>query len=408
MYKINEYELLKKEIQEKIDNKKLNPDEDGSYKIGYRFTKCGKRYYSRGLTADALAQDLLRKRNESIAKEERKRTLDRRFDQVSIDWFETNIKGRSLGENNIRNTKSILNKHIIPQFGYNDISSVQNKDLQNFLNELSTCYSKDHVLKIKNTLEAIFVFAAANDLIGKLPTIGLKMPKCVKKSTNKKDPVSSDEFLLALRACKNDLQMLTILEILFVYGMRDVELNNLRWENINFEKKYIHITHSKYTGAITTRDDNICMRYLPLCDTVAKSLKALKEKNKIVDQSEYIFKRRKSNKPLTTKALDGYFKTLMRDMDILNGAKVFNNKIIESSNIRYFTPYAFRKGVTTTLDSMNMIPAITQKFIGHAPSNVKDRYYSRMDFEQHLRPAFQPYLETAERNLINILELSKR
>lgn len=69
-------------------------------------------------------------------------------------------------------------------------------------------------------------------------------------------------------------------------------------------------------------------------------------------------------------------------MEIINGAKVVNNEIVEWTGIRHFTPYAFRKGVVTTMDSLNYNDAITQMFIGHSPKSVKDQYYSLMNYKK--------------------------
>ncbi len=409
MARYNEFEFLKRELQDRISSGAIKHNEKGIYKVGYTFSDCKDRIFARGNDADSLAQNLLKNKNNRVAAKQKEEILDRRFDKIAIDWYETEIKGRGLGKNNIKNYKSLLNKHIISQFGFRDASEIMHSELQQYLNSLGKQYGQDHVRKVKNCLHNIFLYAQSNELIDRIPSFNLKMPNCQKFEQNKKDPVTIvDGLPLALKISSTDIQMKTILMIFFVYGIRTVELVSLKWNNINFMEKYIHITHSKYTDAITTKDKNSVTRYLPLCDTVANALKELKESNMpLNNDDEYIFRTRKSNKPITTKALDNYFVTLMRNMDIYNGATLYNNKIIESTNIRAFTPYAFRKRVTTKLDSMNFNDAITQQFIGHKPKSVKDKHYSCMTFEKDLRPQYKRYMKRAEEDLLSAIKTSE-
>lgn len=400
--RVNEFDLLKNEIQNRIQNRKIHKNADGIYKVSYTFP-FGKRFTVRGTNAADIAHKLIEKRNTFLVEETKEKTLSVRFDTIAINWFKTEIEGRGLGDKNIKNHKIILNNHLIDEFGIKNINEITNSDIQFFLNGKGKIYSKSQVTKIKNCLVAIFNFAEANRIITYNPTVRLLLPKCKEFDHPNRKPVLDDEFTLALRAVKEDLQMFIILEILYVYGIRTIELINLKWKNISFKNNYIHIETSKYTNAITTNDAKSVMRFLPLSNIIADDLKTLKKQRKIHDENEYVFLTRKSHKKLETTRLDKYFHDLTRRMEIENGAIVFNNKIIGHTGVRHFTPYAFRHGVATKMDAMGYSDAISESFIGHKPRFVKGIHYSEMTFERELRPAYQAYMDKVETDLSRII-----
>jgi len=399
----NEFDYIKSIIEGKINGGIINKNDAGIYKVSYTFPNL-KRITVRGTDAVDITHKLIAKRDIQLSEAKKIKVSSMRFDKIAIMWYETEIDGRDLAKDNRKNYKSILNKHILPRFGLRNIEEIENHELQNYLNELGKKSGKSHVSKVKNCLTNIFQFAYQNRLIVFNPAIKLKLPKCKEFTSPNKERVTNDELLLALKASKNDLQMKIIIEMLFLYGIRDVELVKLRWENINFKEKYIHIKESKYTNAINTKNKEKTRRYLPLPNTLAKDLRTLKESRPSSTGNDIIFIKKESKKPMTTNALCGYFKTLHRDMEILNGAKMFNNKIIEYTGVRHFTPYAFRHGVSSRMDALEFNDYYTQSFIGHAPQSVKDKHYTKLNFETELRPVYNRYMEIAEKELIDYLK----
>ena len=394
---------LIKELQIKIDSGILTKNEKGEYKTSKIFYDCNSRIYARGHNAEELANNLLKAKDKRLNREKTNILLDSRFDSVAVGWYDTMIKGRKLGERNIINHKVLINKHIIEEFGHCRIYDIKNQDLQNFLNAKGEQYSFSQVNKLKHCLEGIFTYAYVNRLIDFNPALSLKMPKCQSFNKESKNPVSKEELTLALKATKNDFQMMLILIMLYIYGLRTIELVNLKWNNINFEKDYIYVEKSKYTDAITTIDNESVSRYIPLSPLVKNLLLQLKETDDPDSENQYIFLTKNSRKPLNTTTLDKYFHTLNRTMEIANGATVFNNKIIEYTNVRHFTPYAFRHGVATRFDSMNYNDAISEQFIGHKPTSVKNKYYSELEFEMNLRGNYDSYMNEVETELQIIL-----
>lgn len=396
----NEFDLIKTDIQQRIRSGSIKPDTNGLYKIGYYINGWDERIFVRGRNSAEIAHKIIERRDALVAKKEVKESLDMRFDAVVNRWFDSDIKGRGLSENNIKNTKSLVNKHILcDEFGKRRINGFTHLELQNFLNDKGKVYSFSHVLKIKNTLEAIFKFAQIEGLLTVNPAFGLKMPKCVVCESDLKDPVTVEELALALSCVKNDLQLKIILMMLFLYGMRTVELVNLKWEDISFDENYILISKSKYTDAITTRNREITQRYLPLSELIVDDLKELKKKETGVYADSFIFRKRTNGSPLNTRSLDCYFRTMHRDEEIACGAELLNNKIVNPVGIRRFVPYAFRHGVATRFNALNFNDALSQLFLGHKPKSVKDKFYSKLDFDQHLRGAYQPYMNAVEHDL---------
>lgn len=218
-----------------------------------------------------------------------------------------------------------------------------------------------------------------------------------------KNPVTNEEMLQALIASEGKHQMILILSMLFVYGFRSVELVNLEWKNIDFDNKTLFVEVSKYTDALNY-DPKLYQRYLPIPPTILELLK----KEKANSKTEYIFDKRNSHKQLTTKTLDKYFKTLTRDREILNGAKVVNNKIVKSTGLRHFVPYAFRRRRITDMQlESKMSEALIDAFNGHVLKGVNGKNYTRFDYKKHLESLFVEYLKVLDEELSSLLKQAK-
>ena len=397
-------------IEEKIDSGKLHRNMDGYYKMSKCFDGVDKRIYARGIDARELAYDMLMKKYKQDDVEIHEEETP--FYKVANEWYNVRIKTVGLSPKSVTNQKCILNRHILPKFHDRDMRQMKNSEVQIFLNEKAVDYSFSTVKKIKDVMVAIFAYAEDNDYIMRNHVRRLVMPKCKSFVDDSTDPVTVEELTLAMKAAANNPMMLLAIVMLYVYGMRTVELVNLEWRFVDFDNDYFKIDKSKYTDAITTRNAELTKRYLPLSPTVKKLMYIfLAEVNsrRYNPKGDFVFikkniKKLASTVPMDTTSMDKYFATLTREMEIVNGAEVFNNKIVKYTGVRHFTPYAFRKGVVTRLNAYNYNDSITQMFVGHSPKEVKDRYYSKMNFEEHLRQNYQRYMDETDKVVVECLK----
>lgn len=400
-----EYKNLRDLYMEKINLGTLKKQSNGCYKVQKKFYDVDKPIYVEGRDADEIAHKLILKRDEAKINKLRVDDNGECFYKVAQEWFKVKVENKGLADKYVRDIMGILNNHIIPEFRDKGIKSIKDKDLQMYLNNKATEYTETTVKKHKNYIERIFGYAVANRYLSVAPTYALELPKCVSSKNEKNLPVTEEELTLAIKATKDDEDMQLILHMSYIYGMRPCEISNLTWKNFNFSEGWFRIEKSKYSDAITTKNEDAVKRYLPLTPALIETLLKHKERhNQMGFNDDALFHKRSSKKQLTSDALDDYFVTLTRQMEIANGAKLYNNRIVEDTGVRHFTPYAFRKGVVTRMNAANFNDSITQCFVGHSPKEVKDRYYSKMNFVQHLRPHYESFVTKSELTVMKCME----
>lgn len=146
--------------------------------------------------------------------------------------------GRSL------NTFNVIKKNSI---GEMPIQKVETYQLQDFINNQKN-YANSYIDKIYKMLDNIFDEAVKMDIIFKSPMINVLKPKSI-KNDKKIDALSIDEQKAFVSALDDDTYKNIFLVALHT-GMRIGEILALTPENIDFDKKLIHVTNT------LTRDKN--------------------------------------------------------------------------------------------------------------------------------------------------------
>lgn len=146
--------------------------------------------------------------------------------------------GRSL------NTFNVIKKNSI---GEMPIQKVETYQLQDFINNQKN-YANSYIDKIYKMLDNIFDEAVKMDIIFKSPMINVLKPKSI-KNDKKIDALSIDEQKAFVSAVHDDTYK-NIFLIALHTGMRIGEILALTPENIDFDKKLIHVTNT------LTRDKN--------------------------------------------------------------------------------------------------------------------------------------------------------
>lgn len=401
-----ELERIKSDIQYKIDNHIVNP-KNGKYKIAYKFPgeDSSRRITVRGKDSTEIAMNLIDARDKRDLKEEEQKKSAKRFDKIASKWYDSEV-ARGICDGTNDTNMHIINDILNPEFGLRSIEEITRQEIKNFLMKQGEYYRRDYLKKIKSAIVGIYAYANDAEITNYFPVnnINISKMRCLPPLDDiSKNPVTNEEMLQALIASGGDHQMILILSMLFVYGLRPFELINLKWKNVDFDNKTIFVEVSKYTDALNY-DPKLYQRYLPISPTILKLL--IEEKANSI--GEYIFYKRKSHKQLTTETLDKYFNTLTRDREILNGAKVVNNKIVEPTGLRHFVPYAFRRRRITDMQlEPNMSEALIDAFNGHVIKGVNGKNYTRFDYEKHLEPLFVEYLKIPDEELSSLLKQAK-
>lgn len=138
---------------------------------------------------------------------------------------------------------TILRTHLYPEFGVRYIEDMTTDDIQRFLNKRKKL-AKKTLKEILTFLSQVFESAIEDGLIKVNPTKSKKLVIPSEKKTER-DALSVDQFKDIL----SHLDVLTLADrrlmaLLMFTGMRRGEALGLRWQDIDFVEKVLHVTQN--------------------------------------------------------------------------------------------------------------------------------------------------------------------
>lgn len=206
-------------------------------------------------------------------------------------------KSLSLESTTIYGYKNLLNNHIAPYFKSKRIQDISVQDLKAYISHLSKKkkLSNTSIRKHTDFLNQIFKEAYRERIIKENPFDFMDL---VKTDTKEKACFSASEIVELLESV-SDTQLETPVYLAVYLGLRREEVLGLKWENIDFENKLIHIT------SVVTQAGSSLVKKAPKTDKSERTLKypdvlhdvLLRQKNKkptkkhmgeTIPRSEYV------------------------------------------------------------------------------------------------------------------------
>jgi integrase len=385
-----DYNSLVKTYQEKIQRELdagiIHPNKDGYIKksvILSRNIHLGntRRIQAEGRTAAQCAEKLAQKHRNVIEGAE-ENFKPKTFGEVANEWFEVEIASSGTSKGNKANYNTLLKLHILPVLKNQDITQLKKKDFQIFLNKFAG-QGESNVKKLRMTLMQIIDYAMENEYMPE-KRIKLNLPEM--KPIEKREILSEDLITLLIKAQK-EYPPAWVFVAMVATGLRPCEIYHIKYTDIDFEKKLLYVKKSKTDNGI---------RVLPIPQYVLDLI--LEDKRKLNEKGihpEYVF--HQSTNPMaahTSTTINGNWNTTLRTMDILNGAKVYRNKVVEST-IPYkdkLTPYNLRHTYCTMLNDCNISEYFKKRLMGHTLSDsITDSVYTHSSEEKIIRAA-KPFL----------------
>lgn len=298
---------------------------------------------------------------------------DMPFKEFADNWYELNIKNADVSAKTKSDYKGYVYTHIIPYFERYRLCDIHEDDCQRFINSYKG-YSKPYVSKLRMTLRRILKRALKQKLIPDNPAEDVVLPEVTQ---GKRRPITDDERALIIETAKKHYAGTMFLTMLYC-GLRPIEIRNLKWADIDFEKDVLTVTKSK-----TKAGEG---RLLPIPPQLKTALLEHKLKGQ---NNEWVFVRYKNHElPMDTNAFYHAWHSFCHQMDIANGATVYRNQIIKSTLAPELEPYLLRHTFCTDCQAAGVPLNVAKELMGHSDISVTSKIYTHMVdevFEQNRR-----------------------
>lgn len=299
------------------------------------------------------------------------------------DWLK--IKRYEVRPSSYDRIERTVRNMILPEIGFMQATSLTSVDVQNFLTGLADKgLSHSSIKKAYEALNAPFEIALHREQVRKNPCDTVKIPKNTMESEGELEFYNEEQVKLISEAAveKYDSGEYIYnhgrgLIILLNTGMRIGELLALKWSNVDFDKKIIHVVETR--GVVINRnrkDDD--PKYIEI-DRPTKT----KAGNRII--------------PMNKKAEECllYFKSLnykspyvMANGDNIDSVIPYKNlqkalkHILEKTNINFGSLHALRHTFATRLFKRGVEVKVVSELLGHSSVKVTYDIYIHVIKEQ--------------------------
>lgn len=278
------------------------------------------------------------------------------------------MTGKSLGMYDEK-----YDKYIKPRIGTMRLQDVTDVHLQIIMNEQAGM-SDSHCKKVRSVLQQLFKRARQSRLIVYDPAELLELPKAKK---GKRRSLTDAERKAILKVAETHRSGLWILTLLYT-GMRPGETAALRWDDIDFKKKEIHVHAAKESGTNSTikkPKTDAGDRIIPLHAKLKPKLLAAPR-----HPSGYVFVTGAGN-PQNENSLRRLWTGFKRELDIAMGAKVKQNKIEVSVIAEDLVPYCFRHTFCTDMQKAGVPLNVAKEIMGHSDIQTTANIYTHRDLD---------------------------
>lgn len=372
-------DLKGKELGQGIIQKK-----NGRYEARY-VDRFGKRVSISGRDL----KDVKKRYNEAIYENDKQINVK---DNITLDeWYKKwmNVyKFDIIRENTKRHYNNVYYKHISPSLGNFQLGSITQYQIKKLIKELkSSGYQYETCNKVKILLVDIFNKAMINEYVRNNPAKGISLKRDEEKNVR---VLSQDEQTVFFDCCKG-----TFYDNLFVTavstGMRIGELAALRWTDVDWDSRVIHITRTLVYQKYESDSQKEYHFEKPKTRTSLRDI-PINRQCEIALKKQFVQKSVVAAKQPITKKIDDKYADLLFTSKFntpLNSQVVCQaiNKIIEEVNltkdyldeIEPFSAHCFRHTFATRCFEAGIAPKTVQAYLGHASLQMTmDLYTSVM------------------------------
>ena len=282
-------------------------------------------------------------------------------------WINVRAK-LSLKKSTWMSYNHIIENHLIPAFGKKELDEIAPRQVNNFVYRLFRNGLRSGTVKnIKNCLSAIMKSACQDEYIKSNPVNGIIVPR-PENETKKREPnpfTWEEKDHLEETFLKHYPVHYPLVVCGFRTGLRIGELLALKWEDIDFFNKTIHVQRNITRCKITTPKSKSSIRLVRM---TAYLIEVLQDQKKIAKEAKL------------KKGWDQVPEWLFFNADgsYLNYGNFMHrvwNKAAEKSKLQRRTPHDMRHTYATLRLSMGDSLAEVSKEMGHATPDITYRTY---------------------------------
>ncbi|MBE6909541.1 MAG: site-specific integrase [Ruminococcaceae bacterium] len=279
------------------------------------------------------------------------------FGHFAQMWYDV-YKKPYLRDKSQEMVKYILNQHILPVIGGYRLQDITPMQIQAIMSGL---VGKSNSLqsKVLINLRSIFKAAQENGLIVRSPVSSMLKPGG--KKTQEKTALTPQECEKLIERVRNP-RAKTFLLIALNTGMRRGEILALKWDDVDFEKKLIHVRRNavlmrggtKLSDELKTKAGR---RDIPLTETLEAHLLAEKKRT----HSQYILAMQ-NHQPMTVSSYKSMWRLIERELPE-----------------RHVTAHILRHTYITRLFEAGLDIKEIQYLAGHSSVDMTLRVYTHYD-----------------------------
>lgn len=344
---------------------------DGLYEVKVTIGKAfdgkliRKSFYSTVSKADAKAKGEQYKINQAVRDitGEAPEAPVTAFSTWATKWLETYKEGTVKEHTYLFTYKCSVENFLIPFFGKANLNDIKQIDVQRYFNTVRNTngkpLSKRTLDKHKMILSAIFDVAIENELCFRNPVKRINYPKVSDKK--EKHVWTKEQAEIAEKYCM-DHWRLDIVAYLNL-GIRRSELLGMKWTDIDFQNKTVHIqralTPSKGKVVIDKPKSKNSERIIPFSADFARYLKSF------VNDNEFVI------------GTNGY----MHPSGYTNNFNRYMKKLSEATGVPILTPHELRHTYGTLKREEGVDIYTIQRLMGHSDISVTASIYVHNDIE---------------------------
>lgn len=342
-----------------------------------RFSHYGERYTVYGKTLREVKQNLNDMRYEiehGIYIREESFTFEEWFEIWIQDYKEPSVKMGTIGV-----YRQNYNAYIKKIFGNRQLRDIRTDHIQRFYNGMAAKnYSHNTIEICRAILNGAFSQAVKNEILRKNPVSNTVLPRDTKKRSAR--VMTTAEQTLFLNYASGT-KYYVLYEMALFTGMRSGELRGLRWEDVNFQEREIHVacTLTYQNGAYhsETPKTQTSDRIIPMMENVYELLKRQrKEQLKTRLSMGELWEPLEGFESLVF--TNTYGQPINRDR-----FKKEIDKIVKRMNERgipfcHITPHTFRHTFATRSLEEGMPPKVLQVILGHSDLSMTTEIYAHV------------------------------